>query len=138
MAWLDAVPDPKKQKKPREQSRHATLKVSNPDAAKLPDIDDKDRFIVAYMDEIGWYGIGANGITSLTWVDLNAWMQATGTRITPTECKLMLDLSRVYVSQYYESEYQNCPNPTITIPQDKMQAASHFKSMFRRSVKPPS
>jgi len=131
------VPEPKKDKKPRAKSRFRQLQEINSEAIKLPEIESKDQFIIKYLDEIGWYSQGFSGIEPISWQELAAWKQATGTIITPSECSLLIGLSRAYVAQYYASEDPACPNPLAVEVEDKATLANNWKTMFAQASKAP-
>lgn len=51
------------------------------------------------------------GPCSLTYQEINAYMQSTGTHLQPWEIKILRHLSNAYVSESYKSTDANCPPP---------------------------
>lgn len=91
--------------------------------------------IIDWMGEAGFYSVGMNGPTLLTWQDLNAWFNGVDTDVTREEKLLMRSLSREYCAQYSKSDNRDEPCPVLVQVQDKAALDSRIKSVFR-SKKP--
>ena len=67
--------------------------------------------MITYLLEVGLYSSNGMGMTPLSWVDIQAWSQLTGSQLTPSEARLMRKLSFIYVSQYNASKDIKCEAP---------------------------
>ena len=85
------------------------------------------------MDALSEIGEGKHSgdiLTSIGWVDIDAWMSATGSRMTPGELAGLRHLSAAYVSQHYASRDPACVSPCIVDAPDAGAVESKLKSLF--------
>lgn len=98
--------------------------------AKLPEIKHGGQ-IIAWLNELGVVEQGQ----PLSWQEINAWKQATGTAATTEELLLIRKLSREYAAQYARSDdpYEPAPNRARNI--DQAALAAQVKSALRAAAK---
>lgn len=71
------------------------------------------------------------GNTPLSWQDLNAWVQVTGTPLDAWELRVIHRASEVYVNQLELSKKPDAPMPEPIIQQDPNQLAKRIKNILR-------
>ena len=71
----------------------------------MPPVDAD--YLLAYLAEAG--PVMADG--PLTAQEISAWMQQTGVELEPWEFRLLLRLSREYMSQMEKAKRPDCPPP---------------------------
>lgn len=57
------------------------------------------------------YSVNANGISALTWADINQWLQCTERKLDAWEKETIREMSRWYVAEYYEAKEPSRPAP---------------------------
>ena len=67
--------------------------------------------LLQYSLEIGLCKSSGMGIAPIDWVDINAWVELTGTAIHPEEARIIRGLSSTFVTQTSKSKKQDCPAP---------------------------
>lgn len=75
----------------------------------MPDIEESHMLEVA--KEIGLYKVGFNGLTPIDWVDIQAYMNVTGMRLTVEEVRLVKSLSEQFCGQFNASKNPREPSP---------------------------
>ena len=78
----------------------------------MPDIEKGD-YLIDYLYEIGTSKSGANGAVPIDWVDIKAWSDLTGVRLTREEALIIKGLSSDFVSQMSRSRNPNEPSPYL-------------------------
>ena len=71
------------------------------------------------------------GNVPLSWQELNAWVQATGTPLDAWELRVIHRASEVYVNQHELSKKADAPMPERIIEQDHRKLASRIKNVLR-------
>ncbi len=85
----------------------------------------------AYLFEAGPVGYGAMGPVPLSWLDIQAWQQATGIDLHAWEAKALRRLSSDYIGQCQLAEEPDCPAPYIDADQERRQAvADRVRAIF--------
>jgi hypothetical protein len=95
----------------------------------LPDLGEAVYF-TSLLFEIGEARLSGERIASLSWEELRAWMDVTGSDISPGTAESLRHLSTCYVSQYYESIDPGCTSPHIETPPNREQVEGKMKSLF--------
>jgi hypothetical protein len=75
----------------------------------LPECDAP--FLVTRLLEIGPVTAGATRMAPIGWRDIEAWQACTGVRQPPWQSRLLVELSREYVSFSRAAEKPDCPAP---------------------------
>ncbi len=98
---------------------------------KMPDPGDA-AYLIEFLMEIGPVNSGQSGPIPVSWSDINAWQQATGTILTGQELVQIRELSKLYCSQYHDSMDRNCPAPYVDPDAvDHNKLGNHIKKVFR-------
>lgn len=106
---MSARPDPEFSKRKTRKTRREKLGADSL-SAKLPSVD-KGSYLLEWLFEIGPVESGANGPEPLSWVEINAWKQATGTNATHEELSIIRTMSLEYVGQMHGGEDPKAPDP---------------------------
>lgn len=101
----------------------------------LPEVNHGAQ-ILEWLHEVGPVQQGMNGPEPLSWIEINAWKQATGTEITTQELVMLRQLSSAYVQQYNVSDNPQAPPPNAPRG-DKVQVAKSLRAGLRAARKPP-
>jgi len=96
---------------------------------QLPEIGEAE-YLVSALSEIGEGKISGERLTSIDWIDIQAWIEITGAEISAGEAEAIKELSVTYISQYYEATEKGCPSPNIERPKTKEAIAGKIKNMF--------
>lgn len=95
----------------------------------LPDLDGAE-YLVEALSELGEGRVSGDRLTAVSWTDIKAWMDSTGSIMTPGEVIILRNLSRIYVSQYYDAIDPACMSPCIAEVPPVEAVASKMKSLF--------
>jgi hypothetical protein len=79
------------------------------DAPEMPEIELV--YLIDFMNQLGYATSGFNGATRISWQELKAWKDTTGTSLTAWEAETLMTLSRAYVEQLNASHEPSCPSP---------------------------
>ena len=85
---------------------------------------------MSILSEIGEAMQSGDGLVSVTWGDILAWSEMTGSNLTPGESEAIRFLSAAYVALYYESRESGCLAPNIERLKDREIVAGKMKSLF--------
>ena len=127
------MPDIKRKEKqePEQKTRYQLLRETGSPLVELPEPGDK-AYLVEFLMEIGPAGSGFSGPVPISWAEINAWREATGTILTGQELVTLRELSKAYVAQYYDSTDRNCPAPYVdTRGIDQTQLADRIAHVLR-------
>jgi len=86
----------------------------------LPDIQGAE-YLVEMFNEVG---------AGVSWSDLLAWRDATGTVLTPGEALAVKDISAEYMAQLHRSLEPGCPSPNIEIVSNRANVEHKLKALF--------
>lgn len=128
MAWLNATPKGAK----KSRRAHIDMLAENAETEpeyNLPEVIEA-YYLISTLSEIGEAKLAGDKLVSIQWPDIEAWTNATGTRLTPAEMIAIKNLSGVYVSQFYDSQDNNCMSPHIAAPQNRDVIEDKMKSLF--------
>ena len=103
LAWLNATPDEATLSRRAEFERDQLPVVA-------PDCDAS--YIIDYLFDLG-ITLGDDAITH---VEIRAWMENTGIRLTPWEARTIKQLSQAYLSGYQQSTSQDAETPWTEAP----------------------
>jgi len=95
----------------------------------LPDVEES-QYLLDALFEIGLSKMAGDRLTSIDWQDIMAWVNVTGSNLTPGESVVIRHLSAVYVDQHYASLDSGCMSPHLAAPQNKVVIANKMKSLF--------
>lgn len=76
----------------------------------LPDVGEFE-YLVGYWQLVGLAGAGYAGPTAIMPSVVESWQRGTLVPLSAWEFQTLLDMSRAYVSQFYESSDPECPPP---------------------------
>lgn len=93
--------------------------------------DMKCAYLFDYLLKIGTMTFNGMANVPLSWQELNAWVQVTGTPLNVWELKVIHRASEVYVSQVELSRKADAPMPERIIVQDQAKLAKRIKSVLR-------
>lgn len=104
MAWLSATPE-----KEEVSRAEAFERVGSP-FLKLPDVGSS-YYVVKYWQDCGSVGYGSSGIVPLSWTEIRNWREENDLEIDYRERKMIREMSKAYVSEFYASKDPNRPAP---------------------------
>lgn len=122
-------------KNTERRSRYKILKESDSSLCTLPSVE-RNLHILRWLDELGYYGFGANGILPITHVELAAWQSNVCEKIEPEEALLLRELSSEFVNYYNRSKDWNEPPPNGAT--DEVVQGAHFLAILGGIGKKPS
>lgn len=129
------MPDPeyrkKNEKAPSRKTRQEQLEAQESNLLELPDIEHGSH-VIQWLHEVGPTQQGMNGPEPLSWQEINAWRQATGTVATTEELIMLRNLSRQYVSQYQRSDNPEEPAPHKPRATDKAALSSQISGVLQK------
>jgi hypothetical protein len=118
-AWLDTTPNESK------TPRGTTWEGKHPDPGPLA-------YLGEWLFEVGpVISQGPGQIRPISWTDIKAWSDLSGITPDPNESRAMLDLSRAYLSQHYDSMAPACSPPWLG---DKEAISKRIKSIFKAGM----
>lgn len=68
-------------------------------------------YLVLFFYELGICEQGINGITPLSWTEIESWKNSTRRDLSPWEIGVLRDMSRAYVNEYHAGTDKNRPQP---------------------------
>jgi hypothetical protein len=68
-------------------------------------------FLIGYLLEVGPTVATGMGAAAIGWRDVEAWQACLGIRVPPWQARLLVELSREYVSFSRSAEKPDCPSP---------------------------
>jgi hypothetical protein len=115
MAWLNAAPEPRPAKapppKPEPISRRRKIEETG-GVLPLPDCPSEQ--LVKWLFEIGPVMSSGMGPMPITWSELKAWQELTGTELEPWEARTLVALSREFAGEAVAAAKIDCPAPFST------------------------
>lgn len=99
----------------------------------MPELEH-GQHLLTWLNEIGITGQGYNGPIPLSWQELKAWRDCTGTAATSEEMLMLRQLSVDYIAQYNSSADPNAPPPNAPRNSDKEAVAKSLKAGLRRAA----
>lgn len=89
-----------------------------------------------WWDDIGRYEIATSGIIPLTFQEIEAWSNVSGTVFVEDEAQIIKNLSCAYVSMYNQAKKRDCPAPyTPEMTKGDLEAASRKTAEQMRKLK---
>lgn len=68
-------------------------------------------YLVLLFYELGICEQGENGIRSMSWKEIHAWLEVTKRYLSPWEIDMIRQMSKAYVDEYYQSKDKMRPQP---------------------------
>jgi hypothetical protein len=110
--------------------------------AEIPDVAAP--FLLSYLLEIGPVINTGFGAREIIWQDIQAWQDCLGIRIPPWQARLVINLSKEYLSFSKKAEEPSCLSPLSdeARTEDRRQSISRslrigFKAMLISAGKQP-
>ena len=104
MAWLSATPEKE------EVSRAESFERTGSPFLKLPDVGSS-YYVVKYWQDCGSVGYGSSGIVPLSWTEIRNWREENDLEIDYRERKMIREMSKAYVSEFYAAKNPDRPAP---------------------------
>lgn len=104
LAWLNAIPKGSKDQKTRRE-----IVEEQGGEIDLPPCSAP--FLFGVLLEIGPAMSGGMSLAPIGWRDIEAWQRCTGVRLPPWQSRMLIGLSRQYVSFGRDAEKPDCPAP---------------------------
>lgn len=120
--WLNTVPEK------HEQTRYDKY-IADGTPVDLPEI--RCSYLFDYLMRIGAVSHNGMGTVSLSWQELNAWKQATGTPLDVWELSVIHKAADAYATQLAKSYKPDCPMPERIVQHDRDKLAKHIKNVLR-------
>lgn len=136
MAWLSATPEKE------EMSRAESFERTGSPFLKLPDVGSS-YYVVKYWQDCGSVGYGSSGIVPLSWTEIRNWREENDLEIDYRERKMIREMSKAYVSEFYAAKDPNRPAPYSIgiIELDRPAVSSKIANVlsgFKRNTQPDS
>lgn len=122
-AWLNT------RAKDQSQSRSSFLEDA---AGRLPDVEPFG-YMIETLVRAGVAMSSGQGISGLTWQELEAFKASTGIDLTGWESHTIRELSSVYASSVMSFDNKDVPAPYKTNA-EKVRLASSLKSILRQAA----
>lgn len=132
MAWLSATPEKE------EVSRAESFERAGSPFLKLPDVGSS-YYVVKYWQDCGSVGYGSSGIVPLSWTEIRNWRKENDLQIDHRERKMIREMSKAYVSEYYAAKdpYRPAPYSIEVVELDRPAVSNKIASVlsgFKRST----
>ena len=108
LGWYHSTPEDEKQtraEKFKTQTEGLELDLPKCEA----------EYLVPFFIEAGRFTATGNGIVALSWVDINAWVEATEKNLSVWEKQTIKLMSEHYVNEYYAGKDKKREAPYISI-----------------------
>ena len=132
MAWLSATPEKE------EVSRAESFERSSSPFLKLPDVGSS-YYVVKYWQDCGSVGYGSSGIVPLSWTEIRNWREENDLEIDYRERKMIREMSKAYVSEFYAAKdpYRPAPYSIEVVELDRPAVSSKIANVlsgFKRNT----
>jgi len=87
--------------------------------------------IIAWLMELGEVTSTAEGLTPLSWQEIEAWSRLTGLNVSPRESLALRRLSVAYIQEFYRSNNRDCMPPTLDKPDRNKRVEGRLKNAFK-------
>lgn len=98
-------------------------------------------YLTDWLFEIGPGVSSGNGLVEIGWNTLTEWQRIMGVELLPWEARILRQLSREYVGQWYDSRKPDCPAPYAgtkgQIAANRENVAHQVRAMFRAVADEP-
>lgn len=98
--------------------------------AEFPPIDYAEN-LISYLSEFGPCVSSGMGLAPVSFQEIKAWSEMTGTILTSWEYLALRELSVTYVSQHAESESPKCPAPYTSDDIDQEQVRKAMREQIK-------
>ena len=89
------------------------------------------QYLLDYAFEIGPSKSAGQGPAVIDWVDIKAWSDSTLVKLDLWELLVIREISKAFVSQYYQSEGLIIPSPYQPEDFDKETVSSRIGNLLR-------
>ena len=132
MAWLSATPEKE------EVSRAESFERTGSPFLKLPDVGSS-YYVVKYWQDCGSVGYGSSGIVPLSWTEIRNWREENDLEIDYRERKMIREMSKAYVNEYYAAKdpYRPAPYSIEIVELDRPAVSNKIASVlsgFKRNT----
>lgn len=128
MAWLSAVPEGGKDKRSRyEQIRSVD---ENSIDLELPDVDPAE-YLVALLHEVGPVESNGYGPTTLSWKELDSWIERTALDLTPWEILMIRKMSEAYAAEHSKASKRDALPPYKRVVLTQPEISNKLGAMLR-------
>lgn len=120
-----------------DESRYAKYSRIDSPLAGLPPVDEC-AYLIDYLMEVGPVTSGGMAPAAISYSEIAAWSQITGTVISPWDAHMLRHLSRVYINQYADSKDPRTPAPwqdSMPIEDRRAAVVAGFKALSSRGAK---
>lgn len=120
-----------------EESRYEKYHRIGSPMAELPPVEEAG-YLIDYLMEVGPVTSGGMSAAAISYSEIAAWSQITGTIISPWDAHMLRYLSRVYVNQYADSKDPRAPAPwqdSMPIEDRRAAVVAGLKALSSRGAK---
>ena len=133
MAWLSATPEKE------EVSRAESFDRTGSPFLKLPDVGSS-YYVVKYWQDCGSVGYGSSGIVPLSWTEIRNWREENDLEIDYRERKMIREMSKAYVSEFYAAKdpYRPAPYSIEVVELDRKDVSNKIANVlsgFKKSTR---
>lgn len=135
MGWLRATPKYPKDYKGDKKTRIATRIDKGLSEGYAP-INEEYKFMIDWWKELGMFSDLGNGPCPLTFQEVKAWAELTGSKLTSWRSRLLVKMSQQYCALLRTSDGKDMSPPhKIEVTEEEMQTvrnevANKISSMF--------
>jgi hypothetical protein len=90
-------------------------------------------YLIEAVQSAGMAAPGAMGLVPLSWQDILAWKQATGSALSPWELEIMRYLSQSFASEAHRAKDPTAPPPHLTTIRPR--AVADLKAAMRSAAR---
>lgn len=129
LAWLHATPEGSKKSRLRSFSELD----ENSSFLKLPNIEGAE-YLVSLLTELGFVSQSGMSVTSVTWLEMDAWMRRTQLELSLWETLTLKEMSEVYANELVQASAKDRPAPYVYVDPELQSnrdaVAEKLKSIF--------
>ena len=83
----------------------------------MPDIDDEFRYLIQWIQQIGFCESNGMGATVISYVAIQAWANLTQESPSPHDVEVLRSMSGAFISMQDKAKAVDCPDPMKEINQ---------------------
>jgi len=137
VAWLSSVPTDKTVAQRDTSTRGERMRADGVVRLPSPPVHAEAAYLCEHLFDAGPVSVGGMGAVALTYADLQAWSQMTGTPVEPWEAQTLRAMSRAYVAEARAAEDPTRPPPwAMPEPEDRAALSKRIGEALRARARP--
>lgn len=86
---------------------------------RLPVIDSEYRYLIEWINELGYFLNGGMGAVVITYSEILAWAQLTQNTPTPFDVKTLRAMSQAFIAMQESAKKADCNDPLTELNDDE-------------------